>query len=304
MSQKELISIIQQLRNFHWGETIGEMRVNFERGFIMPPHPNTTVKSVDANGVPADLISTPEASSEVIIIYLHGGGYLFGSRNTHRRIASDFSSAAKASVLLIDYRLAPEYPFPAALEDGLAVYDWLIEQRKFDPTQIALAGDSAGGNLALGMMLSLKNSDRQLPACALLMSPLTDFARTGRSLDTKAEVDPIVSPQLLDLVANSYLPEGNFFNPIVSPIYADLSHLPPLLIHVGSQEVLLNDALRLACKAAEDNVSVELKVWQEMIHCFHQFAPHLATGKEAIIDAGAFLAKHLNVVSHNLIDLI
>ncbi|MDJ0591752.1 MAG: alpha/beta hydrolase [Pleurocapsa sp. MO_226.B13] len=296
MSQQELIPIIQQLRNFHWGETIGEMRVNFERGFTMPPHPNATVKSVDANGVPADLISTPEASPEAIIIYLHGGGYLFGSRNSHRRVASDLSSAAKASVLLIDYRLAPEYPFPAALEDGLAVYRWLIEQRQFNPHQIALAGDSAGGNLALGMMLSLKNSDRQLPACALLMSPFTDFARTGRSLDTKAEVDPIVSAELLDLVVNSYLPEGDFFNPIVSPIYADLSHLPPLLIHVGSQEVLLNDALRLACKAAEDNVSVELKVWQEMIHCFHQFAPHLTTGKEAITEAGAFLAKHLNLV--------
>ena len=294
MSQQELISIIQQLHNFHWGDTISEMRANFEKIFTMPLHPKATIKTVDPNGVTADLISTPEASSEHIILYLHGGGYLFGSRNTHRRVASDFSAAAKALVLLIDYRLAPEHPFPAALEDGLTSYCWLREQYNFNPAQIALAGDSAGGNLALGMMLSLRNNHQPLPACALLMSPLTDVERRGRSLQTKANVDPIVSSELLNMVANSYLPDGNFLNPIVSPIHADLSNLPPLLIHVGSQEVLLDDSLRLASKAAEDNVTVELKVWQDMIHCFHQFAPHLREGREAITEAGAFLQKHLH----------
>ncbi|WP_019507225.1 alpha/beta hydrolase [Pleurocapsa sp. PCC 7319] len=294
MSQQELAVIIHKLRNFHWGENINEMRANFEAVFTMPSHPNATIKSIDVVGIPADLISTPEASSEQIILYLHGGGYLFGSRNTHRRVACDFSTATKAQVLLIDYRLAPEYPFPAALEDGLISYRWLLETG-FDSAQIALAGDSAGGNLALGMMLSLRNNREPLPACALLMSPLTDFARTGRSLQTLAEVDPIVSPELLEIVANSYLPEKNFLNSIVSPIYADLSALPPLLIHVGSQEVLLDDSLRLASKATEDNVAVELKVWQELIHCFHQFAPKLAEGREAIDEAGAFIAQRLNV---------
>lgn len=293
MSQSELAPIIHQLRNFRWGDTIAEMRANFENGFAMPSHPNATIKTVDANGVPADLISTPEASSEWIILYLHGGGYLFGSRNTHRRVASDLSSAAKAEVLLIDYRLAPEDPFPAALEDGLASYRWLVEQCNFNPAQIALAGDSVGGNLALGIMLSLKNAREQLPSCALLMSPMTDFARKGGSLQTKVDVDPMVSPEMLDLVANSYLPTGNFLNPVVSPIHADLSDLPPLLIHVGSQEVLLDDALRLASKAAADNVAVELKVWQDLIHCFHLFAPELSIGREAINEAGMFLSKHL-----------
>ncbi len=295
MNQKELAHIIQKLRNFNWGETISEMRANFEKELRMPPHPNATIESVDVSGVPADLIFTPEASSEHIILYLHGGGYLFGSRSSHRRVASDLSAAAKARVLLIDYRLAPEHPFPAALEDGLTSYRWLREQRNYAPTQIALAGDSAGGNLALGMMLSLRKNNQPLPACALLMSPLTDMERKGRTVQTKAEVEPIVSPELLEMVANSYLPEGNFLNPIVSPIHADLSNLPPLLIHVGSQEVLLDDSLRLASKAAEDNVAVELKVWQDMIHCFHQFAPNLAEGREAIKEAGAFLAKHLKI---------
>ncbi len=293
MSQQELALIIQQLRNFHWGKNISEMRANFEVGLKMPSNPNATIESVDANGVPADLISTPEASSEHIILYLHGGGYLFGSRHTYCRVASDLSAAAFARVLLIDYRLAPEHPFPAALEDGLISYRWLREKRNFDSAQIALAGDSAGGNLALGMMLSLRKNHELLPACALLISPFTDFARKGHSLQTLAEVDPFVSPELLEIVVNSYLPEGNLLNPIVSPIHADLSNLPPLLIHVGSQEVLLDDSLRLASKAAEDNVAVELKVWQDMIHCFHLFAPNLTEGREAIREAGAFLAKHL-----------
>ncbi|VEP12440.1 Esterase/lipase (fragment) [Hyella patelloides LEGE 07179] len=208
-------------------------------------------------------------------------------------IASDLSAAAQTQVLLIDYRLAPEHPFPSALEDGLTSYRWLIEKCNFNPTQIALAGDSAGGNLALSIMLSLKKDCQPFPACALLMSPFTDFARKGRSLQTLAALDPFVSPELLKIVVNSYLPEGDCLNPIVSPIYADLSALPPLLIHVGSQEILLDDSLRLASKAAADNVPIELKVWQDMIHCFQLFAPHLANGRKAISEAGAFLMEHL-----------
>lgn len=294
MSKQELNTIISKLRNFNWGETIAEMRANFEAELTISPHPTATVKTVDANGVPADLISTPEASSEQIILYLHGGGYLVGSRNTHRRLASDFSAAAKARVLLIDYRLAPEHPFPAALEDGLTSYHWLIEQHNFNPERIALAGDSAGGNLALGMMLSLRD-DNRLPACALLMSPLTDMERTGITWQTKAEFDPIVSSELLEMVVNLYLPQGDLLAPTVSPIHADLSNFPPLLIHVGSQEVLLDDSLKLACQAARNNVAVELKVWQDMIHCFHQFAPELSEGRDAVAEAGAFLAKYLNI---------
>lgn len=294
MGKQELDTIIDRLRCFHWGDNIAEMRANFEAAFTMSPHPNTFIESLEVFGIPAALISTPEAASERIILYLHGGGYLFGSRHTHSRVASELSVAAKAKVLLIDYRLAPEHPFPAALEDGLTSYRWLLELN-FKPSQIALAGDSAGGNLALGIMLSLKKDRQPLPACALLMSPLTDFARTGKSIQTKADVDPMVSPELLEMVANSYLTGQNFFAPLVSPIYADLSALPPLLIHVGSQEILLDDSLRLASKAAEDNVAVELKVWQNMIHCFHQFTSNLTEGREAIAEAGAFIAKHLKI---------
>ena len=293
MSKTEIKTIVDELRNFHWGKSISEMRTNFKAKFTMPDRPNTKIKSVDANGVPADLISASEACGKRIILYLHGGGYLVGDRHTYRRLASDLSAAAQTPVLLIDYRLAPEHPFPAALEDALASYRWLIEEGDFNPTQIALAGDSAGANLALSMMLSLKKDGQSLPACALLMSPFTDFARKGSSLQTLAAQDPFVSSELLEMVVNSYFPQGDYLNPIVSPIYADLSALPPLLIHVGSQEILLDDSLRLAGKAAADNVAVELKVWQDMIHCFQLFAPNLADGRKAISEAGAFAIAHL-----------
>ncbi|AFY58371.1 esterase/lipase [Rivularia sp. PCC 7116] len=294
MSLTELEVVLEQLRNFTWGETPSEMRANFEAGFSMPSHPTATVSEVNCNGVIADLISTPKAAKDKIILYLHGGGFMVGNRKTYRRLASDLSAASNAQVLLIEYRLAPEYPFPAALEDTLIAYNWLIKERGFNSNQIAVAGDSAGGNLALSLLISLRSNCESLPVATLLISPLTDMQRTGKTVQTKAEFDLMVSPQLLDTVVNLYLPDGNFSNPIVSPIFADLSGLPPMLIHVGSQEVLLDDSLRLARQAALSNVSVELKVWKDMIHCLHLFAPILTEGSEAIAQAGDFLKYYLN----------
>ncbi len=294
MSQQELDAIIENLRNFTWGETPNEMRTNFEAGFSVPPHPTATFEEVNANGVLADLISTPEASKNHIILYLHGGGFIVGSRNSYRRLASDLSAASNALVLLIEYRLAPEHPYPAALEDALNTYHWLINQRGFSPAQIAIAGDSAGGNLALSLLMSLRSAGESLPVAILLLSPFTDMEKTGLTLQTKADVDLTVSSELLETVVNMYLPQGDRSNPMVSPILADLSGLPPMLIHVGTEEILLDDSLRLARKAALDDVPVELKVWKDMIHCFHAFAPILTEGQEAIIDAGAFLRRYLN----------
>ncbi|MGB7445413.1 MAG: alpha/beta hydrolase [Coleofasciculaceae cyanobacterium] len=293
MSQQELSAILEQLRNLSWGETPAEMRTNFETGFAWPPHPTATVEEVNANGVPAYLISTPAAQSKVIL-YLHGGGFIMGSRHSHRRIASDLSEAAKALVLLIDYRLAPEHPYPAALEDSLAAYHWLRETRGFSDSNIAIAGDSAGGNLVLSTLLSLRDASKSLPAAALVMSPFLDLQGTGSTFQTKTDVDLMVTPELIETIVKMYVPNDNPSEPTVSPLYADLSGLPPMLIHVGNQEILLDDSLRLARKAALEDVSVELKVWKDMIHCHHLFAPILEEGRQAITEAGAFLAGYLN----------
>jgi acetyl esterase/lipase len=294
MSQQELNVILDMMRNFPWGETPTQMRASFnDSARSLPPHPTAIVEEVDANGVPASLISTPQAAKDRVILYLHGGGFIAGSRISHCRLACDLSEAARATVLLIDYRLVPEHPYPAALEDALAAYQWLMDERGFSPSHIALAGDSAGGNLALTMLLSLRDAGNPLPVAALLISPLTDMVRTGQTHTTKAHVDLMVLPQVLEAGINAYLPNGDFCNPLVSPIYADLSGLPPMLIHVGNQEVLLDDSLRLARKAALDDVSVELKVWKDMIHSLHLFGPMLTEGREAIASSGAFLARYL-----------
>lgn len=217
---------------------------------------------------------------------------MMGSYKTHRRMAADLADAAKVSVLCIDYRLAPEHPYPAALEDTLTAYRWLVNTRGFRPEQVAIAGDSAGGNLALAALLSLRDAGEFLPASAVLISPYCDQTRTSTTIATHAEIDPMVSPQLLDTVTAYYASQGDLQHPLISPLYGDLSGLPPMLIHVGTHEILLDDALQLARRAGLAHVSVELKVWQGMVHCFHLFAPFLEEGRWAIARVGAFLNHH------------
>ncbi|PZD72058.1 Monoterpene epsilon-lactone hydrolase [Acaryochloris thomasi RCC1774] len=292
MSQNELNNILSMLQDFSWGDTLAEMRANFNRCFSLPSHPTAQVQTLDADGVPAELITLPNSDPDRVILYLHGGGFVMGTRQTYRRIASDLAEASSARVLVIDYRLAPEHPYPAALEDTLTAYRWLVETRRFHPSQVAIAGDSAGGNLALAALLSLRDTKEILPSSGLLISPYCDLTQTSSTIDTHGHLDLMVSRTLMDTLTAWYAPHENVKDPLISPIYADLSGLPPLLIHVGAAEILLGDALRLAHQAALANVAVELKVWQDMIHCFQLFAPMLEEGRVAISEAGAFLQHH------------
>lgn len=294
MSQQELNSIIAMLQDFQWSDSPSQMRSDFNEGFSLPPHPTAKVNPIKADGVPAELISCPGGNPQLVILYLHGGGFVVGSLTTHRRIACDLAEASGASVLTISYRLAPEHPYPAALEDTLTTYRWLVNTRGFHPERVAIAGDSAGGNLALAALLSLRDAGETLPSSALLISPYCDLTRISQTIATHADIDPMVSPQLLDTVTPWYAPDGDLRHPLLSPLFADLSGLPPLLIHVGASEVLLDDALKLARKAGLANVAVELKVWQNMIHCFHLFAPMLEEGRGALEEAGSFLRQHFN----------
>jgi len=292
MSKQELNSIVEMLRDFTWGNTLTEMRSHFSEAFSLPPHPTAKIQSVNIENMTAELISVPSANPKQIILYLHGGGFVMGSCQTYRRIASDLAESSNANVLLIDYRLAPEHPYPAALEDTLAAYHWLLNSRGYQPNQVSIVGDSAGANLALGTMLSLQAAKKPLPSSVVLISPYTDLTRTSKAIHTNADIDPMVSPHLLDIVTTFYTSSEDLTQPLLSPLYADLSGLSPLLIHVGSAEILLDDALQLTRQAGLANVSVELKVWQNMIHCFHLFAPILSEGQVAIAEAGTFLKRH------------
>lgn len=260
-------------------------------GYLLPP--DVVVEPVDAHGVPAEWTSTPTASGGRVLLFLHGGGYVSGSLTSHRHMVAQAGREAGARTLALDYQLAPEHPFPAALEDALAGYRFLLDAG-IAPTQIALSGESAGGGLALATVLSLREAGLPLPGCLWLSSPWTDLALTGASLETKAAVDPLLSRAYLAELAGLYLNGADARVALVSPIYADLAGLPPMLIQVGSAETLLEDAVRLAAAAGAVDVSVHLAIWPHMIHAWHLFYQEVSDGQRSLAEAGAFIRAHLN----------
>jgi acetyl esterase/lipase len=233
----------------------------------------------------------PESAPDKAVCFLHGGGYTSGSVNTHRDLVSRIARAAGATALSIDYRLAPENKFPAALEDAVKAYRWLI--RRVDPANIAIAGDSAGGGLAVAALVALRDAGEPLPAAAALMSPWVDLALTGESMASLADDDPMNNREEIERMADAYLQGADPKTPLASPVYADLTGLPPLLVQAGSAEVLLDDSVRLAERALAAGVDVTLDIWEEMIHVWQIFAPMLPEGRQAIEQIGAFIRKHI-----------
>jgi len=244
-------------------------------------------------GVAVERSLAPGADPSRVLIYFHGGGYCSGSIASHRGMVAEAGRAAGVAALAVGYRLAPEHPFPAALEDALAVWDALVAEG-VDPAKMAIGGDSAGGGLTLALMLSLKAQGRPLPACGWLISPWTDLAMTGATLTTKASVDPLISEAYLTELARQYLAGADPANPLISPLRADLAGLPPLLIQVGSAETLLDDAARIAERAGAADVAVTLEVWPHMIHAWPLWAAHLESGRRALAHAGAFIRARLS----------
>jgi acetyl esterase/lipase len=246
------------------------------------------VEAVIANGVAAEWTATPSADPSCVVMFLHGGGYVSGSLDSHRHLVAQLGREARARTLALDYRLAPEHPFPAALEDALAGYRFLLAQG-IAPQRIALCGESAGGGLALAVLISLRDAGLPLPACAWLSSPWTDLAQSGETMATKDAVDPLIHKPYLDELAAMYLHGTDVRNPLVSPIRADLHGLPPLLIHVGSAETLLDDSVRIAAAAGAAGVRVTLDIWPDMIHAFSLFYPQVAAARLALTQVGGFI---------------
>jgi monoterpene epsilon-lactone hydrolase len=250
------------------------------------------VQPVRANGVPAEWTQTPEADVDRVIMFLHGGGYVSGSIASHRHMLAETGRQARARTFAIDYRLAPEHPFPAALDDAVAAYGFLLASG-YRPENIALAGESAGGGLALATAVTLRDTGVALPACLWCSSPWVDLTASGASMATKAPVDPLIQkPYLLELAA-CYLNGASPLAPLASPLHADLRGLPPMLIQVGSAETLLDDAVRLAGVAGAADVSVTLQIWPDMIHAWHLFYQQVAAGRRALVSVGAFVRSIL-----------
>jgi acetyl esterase/lipase len=247
------------------------------------------VEAVTVAGRSAEWLRAPGAQAERAILYLHGGGYVMGSPNTHRSLGGEVSRAAQAGVLMLDYRLGPEEPFPAAVEDGVAAYQWLLEHG-FTPKNLAIAGDSAGGGLAAATLVSARDHKLALPAAAVCISPWSDMTCSNESYQTRAEADPMIGPDIGKMV-DLYLQGKDVKDPYASPNFADLRSLPPLLIHVGRDEVLLDDAIKLDQKARADGVDSTLEIWEDMIHVWHAFHPMLPEGRDGIVRVGEFLRE-------------
>ena len=282
-----------------------EMSRNFRlpKGLIVQP--------CTTGSVPAEWLIPEGVSENKTLLYFHGGGFVMNSLNTHRALTSRIAEAGAIRALSVDYRLAPEHPYPAAIDDCLAVWKWLISTGE-SPSNIVVAGDSAGGNLALTLMLSLRDAGEPLPAAAVCLSPITDLALTGESIRTKAALDPILSApgagpvrttapvtfinpaeiKATEISLSWYYRNHDPREPLLSPLYADLRGLPPVLLHAGEYEILLDDSIRIADRIHATGGKAELVVWPRMFHVFQMLAPLLPEAGKSIRQIGAFIRKN------------
>jgi len=296
MASAQLAVIVDMFRNaslFPQDLDVATRRQRMEdmsSGAFLPE--GTRTAAVVADGVPGEWVEGPGGSARATILYLHGGGYTVGSIRTHRALVARLAAATGARALVIDYRLAPEHPFPAAVDDAVTAYRWLVESG-VAPSGIVVAGDSAGGGLTVALLVALRDAGDPLPAAAVCISPWVDLACTGDSMATRAAADPMVQRAPLLSMAEAYLAGRDARTPLASPLYADLRGLPPLLVHVGTAETLLDDATRLAARARAASVAVDLETWEDMIHVWHAFAPVLPESEAAIARVGEWARAHL-----------
>jgi monoterpene epsilon-lactone hydrolase len=291
--QAKIVKRLLRLLFQGWSRgSIEEQRARHERSTRWNRLPaDVHCKPVSADGIAAEWIESPGADCGVIL-YLHGGAYALGSIHTCRELVARLARATRMRGLAINYRLAPEHPFPAALEDATKAYAWLLA-KEVEPSRIIVAGDSAGGGLALAALVALRDAGKPLPAGAVCISPWTDLTLSGASIQSRAHVDCMLDADSLEMYAKLYAGERDRTSPLISPLFADLSDLPPLLIQVGTDEILLDDAMRCADRARQAGVDVTLEIWDGMFHVF-QLVPFLPETTKAVGHMAEFVSQNLN----------
>jgi acetyl esterase/lipase len=294
MTTQELQALVDQIRSgpLTFEADPAEIRATFD-GMLatFPVDEGVTFQEVTLGGVPALQSSDPGADLGRVLLYLHGGGYVAGSAAGYRTLWSRLASAAGVRGVAPEYRLAPENPFPAAVEDAVAAYRALLDEG-VAPEDIAVGGDSAGGGLAVALLVAARDQGLPMPSSVTLLSPWADLACSGASMDGKAAADPSLTPAGLRLRATDYLAGHHADDPLASPVGADLTGLPPMLVQVGTAEVLLDDATRLAARAAACDVRTTLEIWPAMVHVFAMFGFALSEGREVVDQCGAFVRRH------------
>jgi epsilon-lactone hydrolase len=295
MSQEQREAVAQLLREgpLDIGGDVREQRVIFEQMMTARPLPaDVSTRQDTLGGVPVVVIDVAGTGSGGVVVYFHGGGYALGTAGITVGLAAEVARSAGARVISVDYRLAPEHPYPAAVDDALAAWRGLLAAGQ-DPAATAFAGESAGGGLALAAMIAARDAGLPLPSAAVLMSPWADLTLAGASMAGKAAADPALTEAGLRRRASGYAARHDPAQPLISPVFGDLAGLPPLLVQAGSDEILLDDATRLAASAAASDVAVTLQVTPGVPHVFQGFAAVLDEGATALANAGAFLRGHL-----------
>jgi len=271
------------------GDDIPTMRAHMEAvSGAAPRPPDVRDEPIDIDGVEAEWTVAPESRDDHAIVYFHGGGYAIGSIASHRGLVTHLARAARCRVLNVGYRLAPESPYPAALDDATRAYQHALASG-LDPGKLALAGDSAGGGLTLATLLRLRDEGLPLPAAAVGLSAWTDLTLQAASIRERAARDPMVTEPMLRMMADAYAGEHDLRTPGISPRHAELRGLPPLLLQVGTDEILYDDSADLALRARAAGVDVTFDPWEDMIHVWHAFADLLPEGKQAIDRVGRWL---------------
>jgi epsilon-lactone hydrolase len=297
MSDAEIAALRQKLASRVRSDDYRQRRKDMDaRALDYKIASDVTVEPVTANGVRAEWTSTPNDTRDAALMWLHGGGYVIGSLVSHRHLVSEAGRAAMAWALALDYRLAPEHPFPAAADDAVSGYRYLLS-RGIRPERIAIAGDSAGGGLVVAAMVAIRDAGLAQPACGWCISPWVDMEANGESMSSRAAADPMVQREPLLEMARLYLGGADPRSPLAAPIYANLKGLAPLLIQVGAAETLLDDAIRLAKVAGAADVRVDLQIWPEMVHVWHMFHPELKAGLRAIKEGGDYVRAAISRVS-------
>jgi monoterpene epsilon-lactone hydrolase len=264
-----------------------------EVGSVWPAADDIKRERVDIGGLPGEWSMAPGSDATRVLLFFHGGGYCSGSILSHRRLVTEAGRAARARTLAIEYRLAPEHPFPAALDDAFAAWNFLLKSG-IAAEHTVVGGDSAGGGLTIALINRLRDAGERIPGCAWLLSPWTDLTLSGSTLATKDAVDPIIHKPYLAELVEAYLPKDiDRRDPRVSPLYADLRGFPPTLVQVGACETLFEDSARFAAVAGAANVAVTLETWPDMIHAWPMWNAHLEPGRRALANFGEFIRRHL-----------
>jgi acetyl esterase/lipase len=295
MSKQQRDAIDAALRAVPYDPSQGlpERRKSFDAFGVRPYPAGVAAADVTLGGVGAIELTVAGHPADPTVLYFHGGGYVVGSARTGTHLAAELARRAGGRALSVDYRLAPEHPYPAAVEDGLAAYAGLLRSGAH-PGRVLVAGDSAGGGLAVATLLAARDRGLPQPAAVAVFSPWADISRSGASMRTKDEADPLFSYDILGWYAGQYVPAGDRSAPLASPVFATLAGLPPLLVQVGSHEVLLDDAVRLAANASRDDVDVTLRVAAECTHVFQNRFGELDEADEALDEVERFFRRHLS----------